>query len=52
VILLDGGNSRLKAQYWDAGKLQACFATRYSADWFERLHSWLSQCQAAHCYFA
>ena len=52
MILLDCGNSSLKAQQRTAGKLQASFSTRYSGDWSARLQRWMRDSPAKHCYLA
>ena len=52
MILLDCGNSSLKAQQREAGSLQASFATGYSGDWSGRLQHWLRDSPANHCYLA
>jgi type III pantothenate kinase len=41
MILLDCGNSQIKAQYFETGCLRASFACAYKADWSSRLASWL-----------
>jgi len=52
MILLDCGNSSLKAQCWKEGRLQASFACTYQLDWSHRLRRWLQLQSATHCYFA
>lgn len=52
MILLDCGNSRLKAQQRIDGAIRASFATRYDASWPARLAAWLRQVEAdraAYC---
>lgn len=41
MILLDCGNSQLKAQYHAAARLQASFACSYRLDWRASLAQWL-----------
>ena len=52
MILLDCGNSQLKAQWHTAGQLQASYSCAYNRDWTQRLGLWLQQLPAKHCYFA
>ncbi len=52
MILLDCGNSSVKAQYRAHGRLQASFATRYRGDWSARLADWLRDLPASHCWLA
>ncbi|MDH3632433.1 MAG: type III pantothenate kinase [Gammaproteobacteria bacterium] len=52
MILLDCGNSQLKAQWQTAGQLQASYSCAYNQDWTQRLGLWLQQLPAKHCYFA
>ncbi len=52
MILLDGGNSRLKAQHCEDGSIQASFATRYDQRWPLKLAAWLGRVdsrRAAYC---
>ncbi len=52
MILLDAGNSRLKAQYRENGALQASFTTRYGERWPQQLDAWLKPFDgetAAYC---
>ena len=46
MILLDCGNSQIKAQYFQAEFLQSSFACSYRVDWIARLTHWL---QALPC---
>lgn len=50
MILLDCGNSSLKAQRWDSARVQASFASSYDADWQRRLAHWLDRNPATECY--
>ena len=52
MILLDCGNSRLKAQWHKAGQLQASYSCAYNPDWTQRLGLWLQDLPVKHCYFA
>jgi type III pantothenate kinase len=52
MLLIDCGNSRLKAQYRAGGVLQASFATAYRAGWGDRLTAWMRATQASRCCFA
>ena len=50
MILLDCGNSHLKAQFWKTGQLQSSFASSYRATWIKRLSHWIEGLSATHCY--
>ncbi|MBT8434670.1 MAG: type III pantothenate kinase [Gammaproteobacteria bacterium] len=52
MILLDCGNSQLKAQWHQAGQLQASYSCAYNRDWTQRLERWLQDLPAKHCYLA
>jgi type III pantothenate kinase len=52
MILLDCGNRYLKAQFWQAGRLQASFAGAYHSDWRQSLQHWMQGLAATHCYLA
>lgn len=52
MILLDCGNSQMKAQAWDDNTLQASFATPYRDGGFARLSRWLGDCETGHCYLS
>lgn len=41
MILLDCGNSQVKAQFRDSGRLRDSFACRYKNGWSQRLAGWL-----------
>jgi type III pantothenate kinase len=50
MILLDCGNSQIKAQYFQAGRLLASFACSYKVDWSERLTRWMEPLQCTQAY--
>ena len=50
MILLDCGNSSLKAQQRESGRLRASFASAYRGDWCGRLNRWLSGLDSERCY--
>ncbi len=50
MILLDCGNSSLKAQLRVSGRVEASFAISYSDGWPRRLERWLRGVTAEHCY--
>lgn len=50
MILLDCGNSQIKAQYLQAGRIQASFACSYQVDWSDRLTRWLESLQCTQAY--
>jgi type III pantothenate kinase len=52
MILLDCGNSSIKAQCWKQGRIQASFACSYQSNWLHRLQHWLQLQSATQCYFA
>jgi type III pantothenate kinase len=52
MILLDCGNSHLKAQWHKAGQVQASYSCAYNRDWAQRLSRWLQDVPAKHCYLA
>jgi len=52
MILLDCGNSQLKAQWHQAGQVQASYSCAYKRDWAQRLSRWLQELPAKHCYLA
>ncbi len=41
MILFDCGNSQIKAQYFESGRLWASFSCAYKTGWSSRLASWL-----------
>lgn len=50
MILLDCGNSTLKAQLRAAGRVSASFSSDYSEDWCGRLDNWMSGLDSRRCY--
>ena len=50
MIFLDCGNSQIKAQYFQANRLQASFACAYKADWNHHLSRWLEPFECAHAH--
>lgn len=52
MILLDCGNSQLKAQAWRDERLVASCAIAYRRPWVERFSDWLDAQDARHCYLA
>ncbi len=52
MILLDCGNSSLKAQWHDVSGLGASMSQPYDGDWDGRLQRWLAALPADHCYLA
>lgn len=52
MILLDCGNSHLKAQWHKAGQVQASYSCSYNRDWAQCLGRWLRDLPAKHCYLA
>lgn len=52
MILLDCGNSHLKAQWHKAGQVQASYSCPYNREWTQRLSRWLQDLPAKHCYLA
>ncbi len=52
MILLDCGNSQLKAQAWRDERLVASCAIAYRRPWIERFAAWLDARHADHCYLA
>ncbi len=52
MILLDCGNSHLKAQWHKAGQVQASYSCAYNRDWMQRLSRWLQDLTAKYCYLA
>jgi type III pantothenate kinase len=52
MIFLDCGNRKLKAQFWEAGRLQASFVGSYHPGWMQRLDHWMQALAATHCYLA
>jgi type III pantothenate kinase len=52
VILLDCGNSSLKAQLREDGRVQASFSCAYRDGWIDRLQRWLAGLPVSHCYLS
>ena len=52
MILIDCGNSALKAQFCRHGDLQASFSSNYQPGWELRLERWLGLQAATSCTFA
>jgi type III pantothenate kinase len=50
MILLDCGNSQIKAQYFRAGCLQASFSCSYRVDWSNRLMHWMKPLECTQAY--
>jgi type III pantothenate kinase len=50
MILLDCGNSQLKAQYHRSAQLQASFACAYRSGWSARLARWLNPLACTRAY--
>lgn len=50
MILLDCGNSSLKAQYRRQGRVASGFASSYRGDWPRRLMHWMQGNDATRCY--
>lgn len=49
MILLDCGNSSLKAQYRRSGRVVSSFASSYRGDWPRRLMHWMQNTGASRC---
>ncbi len=52
MILLDCGNSAVKAQFIADGELRASLALRYAAAWPARLQAWFESTPARRCFLA
>lgn len=52
MILIDAGNSSLKAQHWLGAELNASFACAYLEGWPQRLARWLAPLAASYCALA
>ena len=50
MLLLDCGNSQLKAQFYADGGLSRTLASSYRGDWIGRLQRWLDSISAPGCY--
>ena len=52
MILLDCGNSNLKAQLRIDGQVRASYSCSYKAGWTQRLSRWMKDLPVTHCYLA
>ena len=52
MLLLDAGNSAIKAQWWHDKALQYTFSARYVPGWQSRLVAFLADIKASHCYYS
>ena len=52
MILLDCGNSKIKAQFHESGRLCASFACAYRGDWIARLTAWAQEFPARNCCYS
>lgn len=52
MILIDCGNSHLKAQHWSNDRLQASYQSRYCVNWNDRFLQWLQRLSASDCYLS
>ncbi len=52
MILIDCGNSALKAQYLEQGRVQASYACRYDANWVDDFNRWSEKIPTAKACFA
>jgi type III pantothenate kinase len=52
MILLDCGNSRIKARLQDSDRLCASFSCTYRGNWSADLANWMRESPAHHCYFS
>lgn len=50
MLLLDCGNSQLKAQFYRGGSLSETLASSYRGDWIGRLQRWLDSITPRCCY--
>ena len=50
MLLLDCGNSQLKAQVYHDGRLSETFASSYRGNWIARLQRWLDSVLPRRCY--
>jgi type III pantothenate kinase len=50
MILFDCGNSQIKAQYFQSGRLQASFACSYKGNWSDRLTRWMEPLESTQVY--
>jgi type III pantothenate kinase len=52
MLLIDCGNSRVKAQFWPHGRVQASFAIVYRDGWCGNFGAWMKNLPAERCCFA
>lgn len=52
MLLLDIGNSAMKAQWWLDEALQHTFSARYAPGWQSRFTAFLAQIKVDHCYYS
>jgi len=52
MLLLDLGNSAIKAQWWCDDELQNSFSCRFRTGWLPRFEAYLKEVKAAHCYYS
>ena len=52
MLLLDAGNSAIKAQWWLDKELQYSFRARYAPGWQSRLAAFLAQIKVDSCYYS
>ncbi|MCP4301523.1 MAG: type III pantothenate kinase [Gammaproteobacteria bacterium] len=52
MILLDCGNSQIKAQFHDSARLRASFSSSYKGNWCARLRRWMQGQAARQCFFS
>jgi type III pantothenate kinase len=50
MILFDCGNSQIKAQYFQAGRLRASFSCSYKVEWGQRLTRWMEPLESTQAY--
>ena len=51
MLLLDAGNSVIKAQWWRGGELQYSFACRIVAGWQSGFETCIREVDASHCHY-
>ncbi len=52
MLLLDLGNSAIKAQWWRDDELQNSFSCRFRTGWLPRFEAYLKEVEAGHCYYS
>jgi len=52
MLLLDAGNSAIKAQWWHDKELKYTFSARYAPGWQSRFLAFLADINAGHCYYS